>query len=146
MNVHPAFVHFPIALLILYCLIELIPLARVWPSVSWDQIRKFLLYVGTLASFAAALTGGMAEDVVGESAKTSVHEMAAYFTIFVFLISSVLSLLWRREHVMRSWIMRLLAALGFIMLFVVGALGSNIVYGAGVDPLVSLVANLFGVQ
>lgn len=146
MNIHPAFVHFPIALLCLYAVVEILPLARWWPSVAWAPIRAFLLYVGTLGAFAAALTGAMAEDVVGESPKVSIHETAAWITIGIFVLSCALSYFWRGQHPFRTWTMKILAFLGFVMLFVVGALGANIVYGSQVDPIVGIVTRLLGVQ
>lgn len=146
MNIHPAFVHFPIALLTLYAIIEILPLARLIPRVQWSPIRAFLLYVGTAGALVTAITGGMAEDVVGETPAVTTHETAAYILIGIFLLSCVLSYVWRREMPFRTWTMKVLALLGLIMLFVVGALGANIVYGHSVDPIVSFVTGLLGLR
>lgn len=146
MNIHPAFVHFPIALLTLYCIIEMLPLARYFPSISWTAIRAFLLYVGTLGALVTAVTGLMAEEVAGELPSIQVHEKAAFILIAIFVLSSALSYWWRNEQPFRTWTMKGLALAGLIMLFVVGALGANIVYGSDVDPIVKFVTTILGVR
>lgn len=146
MNIHPAFVHFPIALLTLYTIVEILPLARWMPRVEWAPIRAFLLYVGTAGALVTAFTGDMATDVVGETPAVTAHETAAYILIGIFLVSCVLSYLWRGEKPFRTWTMKILALAGLIMLFVVGALGANIVYGHNVDPIVSFVTGILGLR
>ena len=146
MNIHPALVHFPIALLFLYTLIELIPFARFMPSVPWDAVRRFLLYIGTLGAALAAVTGIMAEDVVGESSKIEPHEETALTLVGLFILLSVLVYFWRSESVLKTWILKLLALGGLVLLFAVGALGANIVYGSSVDPIAAFVAGIFGVR
>lgn len=146
MNIHPAFVHFPIALLTLYAIIEILPLARWIPSVSWAPIRAFLLYVGTAGAMVTAFTGGMAEDVVGETPAVTAHETAAYILIGIFVLSCALAYFWRSEKPFRTWTMKILAIAGLVMLFVVGALGANIVYGNNVDPIVHFVTGILGLR
>lgn len=145
MDIHPAVVHFPIALLFLYALIELVPVARILPSFEWENIRRFLLYVGTAGAAGAVATGMMAERFVGESARIEAHEEAALTLFAIFLILTGITLFWKEGGALRFWIQKTLAAAGFVMLFVVGALGANIVYGSSIDPIVSFVARLFGV-
>ena len=146
MNIHPAFVHFPIALLFLYSVLEIIPCGRIMPAVPWDGIRRFLLYVGTAFALGAVITGSMAEDIVGESSKVGAHESAAYAVVAIFLLLSLLTYFWNAESTARVWTMKILAAMGLLFLFIAGALGSNIVYGNSVDPIVTLVTRLFGAQ
>lgn len=141
MNIHPAFVHFPIALLVLYTLIELIPLARLWPTVPWSPIRTFLLYVGTLSIVPTIVTGFMAARIVGESALVETHERAAFSVLGIFVAASLVSLYYPRPFLMKA-----LALFGLIGLFVVGPLGAAIVYGYEVDPVVSLVTSLLGLH
>lgn len=146
MNIHPAFVHFPIALLCIYAIIEIIPLARFWPAVQWDAIRRFSLYTGTAFGVAAFLTGVMAEDLVGVPTLVEPHEEAAAVTIALFIILCLVTYFWRGEGSMKYWFTKALALSGLAMLFVTGALGANIVYGSDVDPIVSFVVRILGVQ
>jgi uncharacterized membrane protein len=65
LNVHPLFVHFPIALWYAALLFEAL---AIWRS-NDDQHRTAvrLLYLGTLAAFAAAFTGWLAQSSVEPS-------------------------------------------------------------------------------
>ncbi len=145
MNIHPAFVHFPIALLMLYSVIEVLPMARIWNVLPWDQIRRFLLYVGALSAAVTAVTGGMAADLFGETPAVEAHESAALTLVALAILLSVLDYFWKAESTARTLVMKIGAAVVFLMLFVVGALGSNLVYGKDVDPIVSFVVKLFGI-
>lgn len=141
MNIHPAFVHFPIALLVLYTIIELLPLARLWPAVQWNPIRKFLLYVGTVSIFPTIATGLMAARIVGESELVEMHERAAFSVLGIFVLASLSSLFYPRWYLQKP-----LAALGLVGLFVVGSLGAAVVYGYDVDPIVSFITSLLGLH
>jgi uncharacterized membrane protein len=141
MNIHPAFVHFPIALLVLYTILELLPLARLWPAVQWNPIRKFLLYVGTLAIVPTIVTGLMAAQLAGESEIVEMHERAAFAVLGIFIAATLASLFYPRPYITKP-----LALLGLIGLFVVGSLGAAIVYGYDVDPIVSFITSILGLH
>ncbi len=148
MNIHPIFVHFPIALLSIYAIIEILPLKRLLPVVPWNIIRDFLLYVGALSILPTVVTGLMAGQIMGASPILEVHERAAFTTSAIFLITAVLSIVWRKgeESLTKEITFKVLALLGFIGLFVTGALGAAMVYGTGNDPIVSLVTWIFGLR
>jgi uncharacterized membrane protein len=79
MNLHPIFVHFPIALLVLYVLFEIgLPLKRSlyrmfrWENTVqyqwlmnpvWDSIKSFLVITGTVLAFPTLFTGENAEHI-----------------------------------------------------------------------------------
>ena len=62
-NIHPLFVHFPIALLFVYSIIKILPLQKWLPNVAWKHIERVLLLVGVLGAFAALSTGEIAEHL-----------------------------------------------------------------------------------
>ncbi len=64
LNVHPLFVHFPIALWIGALLFEALAVLR--SSGDWHRTAARLLYVGTLFGLVAATTGLLAQDSVPE--------------------------------------------------------------------------------
>lgn len=84
MNLHPLFVHFPIALLVLYALIEVglplkIRLYRLckWERAPWFQsmlspvwvsIKSFLVIIGTVLAFPTLQTGEVAEHIYRQQA------------------------------------------------------------------------------
>lgn len=69
MNIHPLFVHFPIALFVIYSLLEVA--TALWPTLrrqSWlFSVKAFLLFSGIVCAFIALFTGGLAEDLVRNS-------------------------------------------------------------------------------
>lgn len=92
MNIHPLFVHFPIGLLVVYSVLEII--AYVWPALyrqSWlFGVKAFLLFVGVLGAFAALFTGGVAEDIIRHTSNYAyvikVHSTFAAMTTILYLI------------------------------------------------------------
>lgn len=96
--VHPLFVHFPIALLILGTLVLLCYRLPVFNSVN-NQLSftsKFLLFTGSLLSWATVYTGTLADSVVGrEVCDPTVledHERLGYYVAITFLVISVLEI------------------------------------------------------
>ena len=64
MNIHPLFVHFPIALLAIYAIMELIHTDRLNHSDTYAAIKGFLVIVGTLAAYVTLSTGELAEGLL----------------------------------------------------------------------------------
>ena len=93
MNIHPLFVHFPIALLVAYSVLEIA--AYLWPSVrrlSWlFPTKAFLLFAGMLGAFAALLTGSIAAELLEAGGNPTasvveVHAVSAATTTALYLI------------------------------------------------------------
>jgi len=91
MNIHPFFVHFPIALLTVYSLLELG--SYFFLSVrrqAWVfPVKAFLLFVGVLAALVALATGGIAEDLIEGTTRSyilEVHSSVAGVTTLLYVI------------------------------------------------------------
>lgn len=92
MNIHPLFVHFPIGLLVVYSVLEII--AYAWPSIrrqSWlFPVNAFLLFVGVLGALVALVTGGIAEDIIRHTNPNAfilkVHSPIAGVTTLLYVI------------------------------------------------------------
>ena len=91
MNIHPLIVHFPIALLVAYSVLEIS--GYVWPAsrrVAWVfPVKAFTLFVGTLAAFVALVTGEIAEELIEGSALgyiLEVHSLVAGVTTILYVI------------------------------------------------------------
>lgn len=167
MNLHPIFVHFPIALLTLYALLEILPLGRWFPRAPWDSIKMFLVVLGTLGAGAAIATGSLAKDLITDRSLRkiiSLHETFAQATTIIFgLLAGAYSIRFIfREYpqfakrfsgtsflqhiadgVLKRWIAIPLACMGIIALAITGALGGIIVYGPDVDPVAKFVYSFF---
>lgn len=154
MNIHPALVHFPIALLSLYAVMELVRFGGFSKQEWWLRAKGLLVVLGTLSSYAATLSGGLAEEMIergsGLHDLIEAHETAAGATMFFFTILAVVyvasfvptkyqSIIIRIRD---SWLVPILAVAGLVAVFVTGALGGALVYGPEADPFVKVVYSL----
>ncbi len=170
MNIHPLFVHFPIALLVMYVLLVL---AAPWLKhriAGYNKIKLFLLFSGTLALYPTLITGSLAAAIVGENDLIETHETMAAVTTLLFStlagvhllniltdINFVKSLsdkyraianLLRYLHIIKGILLKpciytIVVTLALIAVTITGALGASIVYGPQVDPFVNFVYNIF---
>lgn len=116
MNIHPLFVHFPIGLLVVYSVLEIV--AYAWPSIrrqSWlFPVKTFLLFVGILGALAALVTGGIAEDLIEGSARSyilQVHSPVAGITTLLYVILAAAYTV--RIFEMKGWGQRLFGSSAF---------------------------------
>ncbi len=166
-NIHPLFVHFPIALLFLYSIVKVIPFHRWFPKVAWRHIERVLLVIGVLGAFAASYTGEIAEHIVKPQRDlVEMHSLFADFTTWIFgalLLGEILSLLmpvlitrlkspkfisfclFIQKILTHRVFSRILAILGFIAITVTGLLGGTMVYGLTADPIAPLVLKILGI-
>lgn len=166
MNLHPLFVHFPIALLSLYALLEVLRFPMLTRQVWYEPSKALLLISGTIGAFFSLWSGEIASEVFrGTSTMVlvSTHEFFAKATTWLFLILTCSYLLrslattptlfvcipasirpiFRIEQVVfRVPVRMLLAFLGFLFLLITGALGGAIVYGPETDHIVSFFYHL----
>ncbi len=166
-NLHPLFVHFPIALLFIYALIKIIPVQKWFPQISWRQIQRALLVFGVLGAFAALLTGDTAEHIFQPNRQlVNMHSTFAALSTWIFcalLLGELLSIVHSRINaklhrvVLKRFIFSLerlladrvfsivLALIGLIAISITGLLGGVMVYGVSADPAASFVITLLGI-
>jgi len=167
MDLHPLFVHFPIALLTLYSFLEVI--RRFTKSEHWVQVRAVLVIAGTIGAFVSLSTGERAGQLFGDRTLHDIleaHAIAANATTWIYAVLAVSYLiLWLQlttthppllqrilgkarlgeplaAKVLGTPVAPVLAVLGFLGLSLTGALGAMLVYGPQFDPVTSLVYNL----
>lgn len=165
-NIHPLFVHFPIAFLVVYSVIKFLPVEKWITSISWRPIQRLLLIVGVLGAFVSNSTGEMAEDLV--NASHDLVEMHAFFAgastwIYgILLLGEILFLLNRyfvtkniqtpinkilisiEKIINQNILSKTLALFGLIAISITGLLGGVIVYGVSADPIAPFVLRLLG--
>ena len=167
-NIHPIIVHFPVALLFLYSIIKILPLAKWWPNVAWKDIERVLLFLGVLGALVALLTGNVARELVQPEQKlVEAHETFAYLSFFIYgalLLGEIIAifkfkfLLTFKSKGMKMFlaflerifsdkiIPKVLAVIGFISIIITGMLGGVMVYGLSADPFAPFVLKLLGIE
>lgn len=167
MNIHPLFVHFPIGLLVLYAILEMLPLMRWYPQAPWDAIKTVLSIAGAAGAIGAFGTGEIAEKLLEDESLRGLIEVHSSFAVATTFIFSALAfsyfVRWLSDHhhifegrlrslafvglianiLAKRTIAVLLALVGLIALTITGGLGAAIVYGPEADPLVTIIYSLF---
>ncbi len=110
MNLHPVFVHFPVALLTVYALMELVRFKKVMSQPYWFYLKAVFLTIGGLGALLALYTGDMARSAVRQGdfvvainnfkQVLNVHENFAHLSVAIFglLAASYLFLWLQREN------------------------------------------------
>ena len=105
MNLHPIFVHFPVALLTVYALMELVRFKKVTNQPYWFYLKAVFLMIGGLGALAALYTGDMAKASVraGDfhaaisnfNQVVNMHENFADYTVAIFgILAACYLFLW----------------------------------------------------
>ncbi len=169
-NIHPIFVHFPVALLTVYSLLEIFRLKIIRNRPEWFYIKATILILGIITAFLALQTGDIARNLIKDPVLLSIitkHEFwakvtfivyglaaAAYFVSWVnkfnfqFLKGRIIGSIWKLGTVVASFLMNpavtvVLAIAGLAALTITGTLGGSIVYHSHLDPISSFIFHLF---
>ena len=110
MNLHPVFVHFPIALLTIYALMELVRFKKIMSQPYWFYLKAVFLMIGGLGALAALYTGDMAKFAVRQgnftvavtnfSQVVRMHENFADLSVAIFgILAASYLILWINRSV-----------------------------------------------
>lgn len=168
MNVHPLIVHFPVALLTVYALLELATrIPRLARKAYLFHVKAAFLIIGSAGSVAAYLSGDAIENLFsGDPAAARLVETHSHWAAATVAIFGVLALCYAigwlekeldsrgasaravgpasrlRMAVLDTPLAPILALAGLACVTVTGALGGAIVYGPDVDPVVKAITSL----
>ena len=155
MDLHPILVHFPIALLLLYGIFELISVRRLMAKPYWFYIKAILVIFGALGAIASFVTG---EEGIYYGKNTALIEAHANFAIAMVILSIFIALIylvaWFARDNFQLFIWKFLANRGamiplalamIVVILITGSLGGAIVYGTDFDPLMKPIFKLLGV-
>ena len=134
-NLHPMFVHFPIALLTLSALADIASLILKRKDFErlawWLQLMGIAGLVGTIASglFAeqSVMISVLAKDHFEIHEQTAFAASGLYALLFLWRIGAKTNLPFRRE-----WIFACLSLLGTVLVWIVAWYGGQLVYRFGV--------------
>ena len=106
---HPLFVHFPIGLLVVYGLMELVPQRFISNLFWWRGAKLFLLTLGVLALVPTLITGDAASHEIPRDSSVyqivEKHEMFAQTTSLIFFLLFAAYMV--RTFAYTPWIIRL---------------------------------------
>jgi uncharacterized membrane protein len=169
-TLHPALVHIPVGLLIVYSGIEIGLLFFKSYRERLSLGKYLMLLIGVVGGFFALQTGEALEDVWGYSALIELHATFATTTFWLYAVillmftidyarasSKVVAYVQKTAFVQPLWkalvglsaftlkqpILALLALLGGVTLTITGALGGALAHGPEADPAVSFIYSLF---
>lgn len=167
-NIHPIFVHFPIALLFIYSVIKVLPLSKWFPKVMWKHIERALLFFGVLGAFAGLATGETAEHLTRANHDlVEAHSMFASIATWMYvllLVGEILLVLmpWITQKIKSTQLLKViiflknllthriisivLAILGLVAISITGLLGGVMVYGTSADPVAHIVLKILGID
>ncbi|MBI5414950.1 hypothetical protein HZA38_05575 [Candidatus Peregrinibacteria bacterium] len=171
MNIHPLFVHFPIALLTSYAVFEIISFGKLQKNVTWNFVKGIFVLTGFISALITLQTGELAAEILGKSDLIKMHSFFATIATWIFVLPSFAYGIFFLNHfecchsvktkiknyrlstrvfyvcnvlsriLLKRWILMILAVAGFTTMMVTGALGGAIVYGKDVDPVVRFVVD-----
>ncbi len=137
-NIHPIIVHFPIAIILLAVLMDL--LTFFLPEKWWDGLKTTILYgIGAVSAIAAYYTGTLAADSVflpsGAQSVLNEHADWALWTVWFFGIYALLriSLHWYQKMDLKLVRVGLFVIVlpGIFFLYETGDHGAELVFGYG---------------
>ena len=167
MNIHPVFVHFPIAFFTIYSLAEFLRFKKLTTWTEFFYVKAVLVLVGFGGACLAIITGLMAKLTFppgSQPPQLNTHEGFAITTTVIFgFLAGAYAVAWLERAgltarlqasglgrfilALKHWLIEspltpLLALAGLVCVFVTGALGGSMVYGPNGDPFIGFVYHL----
>lgn len=139
-ELHPVFVHFPIAFFTLYAILELL---RWFKINNIDQIALFALLLSVVVAVPTLLSGNQAEMAISQSDMNlnqlqleSIENHANYANILIWYFLGMLILklyIWfnKKSSLITKICFSLLAVIGAVFVYLTGHSGGQLVYKFG---------------
>lgn len=132
-HIHPMIVHFPIALIFVGFIADLLSLFFNKREACLSKTGFYLMILGTLGAIAGYLSGEFfTSEMTGEAGEPRErHELFAKITMFIMIAASVLriiALILKKERSVLKWIVFTLYFLALIAVGYTGMLGGTLVY------------------
>ncbi|MCC6934730.1 MAG: hypothetical protein IT406_03545 [Candidatus Yanofskybacteria bacterium] len=167
LNIHPIFVHFPVALLTLAATLELVRFRRVLQKSYIFHTKAFLVIAGTISGFIALQTGELLEHLYDGTTTARIVELHSSLATATLGVFGILSIAYAAQWMEREQVFtrlrhtsafRMIHALGqritetrfayvvsivgLTLITLTGALGGIIAYGPDIDPVASFIYRL----
>lgn len=155
MDLHPILVHFPVALLLLYGIFELVSVRKLMAKPYWFYIKAILVIFGALGAIVSAMTGEEGVHYGEHIALIDAHANFAGATVVLSIFIALVYLVaWFARDKFQLFAWKFLANRGamiplsiamIVVILITGGLGGAIVYGTDFDPLMKPIFQLLGV-
>ncbi len=168
MNIHPLLVHFPIALLSIYSVMEILRIKALTGQEWWFYTKSAFLLLGSASTAPTVLAGKLAEGNFPDARYlVEVHSTWAQATSVIFVLlsfcyfvaildkhvifginpSKLFPAPWGlavklEKFVLETFVVVPIVLAGLMAIVVTGALGGAIVYGKNLDPFTVFIYNL----
>jgi uncharacterized membrane protein len=135
-EIHPALVHFPIALFLAGVLLDL----YAWRREDLSRVSTGLMLAGVATGALAALAGILAFYTVPSSHTEEAHRLVLWhigLAVAMFVLFTAVAVVrWRLQPALPTISIRILGFVAAFLLLGAGALGGRIVYhgGMGINP------------
>lgn len=143
MNIHPIVVHFPIAFLTAYSILEILAFKGLRQKIYWFYIKATLVILGAVGALAALLTGEMVEDLAeGDRSMRQVlhlHEAFAKTSLAIFaLMAAAYAVIWLHRELVEPRLSSLQSS-GFVAVWLVPVKVARFLTESPVAVIVALV-------
>lgn len=133
-NLHPVFVHFPIALIAVITFCEIAALLT--RRTIFREASVIMAIFALLGAIASVATGLAAEETVWHDDAghelMEIHETVGLIFLGIIILYSTFRVVFRNRYGITSWICTFLAVVGLGVVFYTGYLGGEMVFRHGV--------------
>jgi len=160
MNLHPLFVHFPVALLTLYAVIEIVSIRKLSEKPYWFPLKAIILILGAISAIPALGTGLYLKNQAKAldypiSRIMELHELFGILTLAAFgLLALFYAINWiskNRIYNSKLWttlvkisnilqrrpVAIITALIGLALITITGGLGGAMTHGLQADPFIA---------
>ncbi|MEX0919156.1 MAG: hypothetical protein WDZ64_00195 [Parcubacteria group bacterium] len=150
-DIYPLVVHYPVAFLTFYSMLELIRFRSLTEKPYWFYIKAITVVVGEISAIVAVISARASYHYVEGIRLVDMHEIFGYITAIIFGIIALTYLMeWFgptkfSSFIMRSWVIIPFSLIGLFFIVVTGGLFGAMVYGTQFDPFLKYVFIWLGV-
>lgn len=143
MDLHPLVIHYPIAFLTTYAVLELLRFRKLLDLPYWFYIKATLVMLGELGAIATVVAAQMSPNLAGESALVDMYKNFIFITAVIFGVITLAYL--KRPKMLEPVVIIPLAVIGLFFIVVAGGLFGATIYGTHFDPFLAPIFKLLSV-